>query len=244
VDPWHALLLRPRGVGDGVASDQILSGVEPDFVRLLSLAGTRRKLAADEVLYRRGDPADDLVVVGRGAVTLSVPLRAGVEVPVAVLGAGSVLGSAALLDDWVREATATAAVPSIVSLYPGRTVTELLDRHPRAAAATRTALVRQVIELSERVVESLHLSAAQRIRRRLVALAAAHPPDRLPITQQQLAQLTGSSRATVNAVLAAEARAGRLVVRRGVIVILDVDGIAARAGWDVGRSTTDGSRPA
>jgi CRP/FNR family cyclic AMP-dependent transcriptional regulator len=231
VDPWYALLLRPVTSGDGVASDQILSGVEPDFVRLLGESGRARVLEPDEVLYRHGEPADDLYVVGRGAVTLSVPFRVDVDVPIAVLGPGSVFGSAALLGRGAtREATAVAAVRSIVSAYHGPTVVALLDDHPRASAAVRTALVRQVLELSERVVESLHLPASHRIRRRLVALAAAHPGGRLPVTQQQLAALTGSSRATVNAVLAAEARAGRVSVRRGAIEILDVEGIVARTG--------------
>ena len=243
MNPWHALLLRPVRAGDGIASDQFLTGVEPEFVKQIGDAGRTQVLAAGEVLYREGDPAADLAVVGQGAVTLSMRTGPDRAVPIAVLGPSSIFGSTALLGGGgVRDATATAAVRTVVSLYDAQLVTRLLDEHPKASAAVRSALVHQVLELSARVVESLHLPAPDLIRRRLVALAAAHPGGRVPITQQQLAELTGTSRATVNALLAREVRDGHVVVHRAAIEILDVAGLAGqKAGQKASRVVPESS---
>lgn len=224
LNPAHALLLSPVTSGDGIASDQLMAGVEPEFVRRLNEHGRLRELGRGEVLYRQGDPAADLFLVARGAVVVSVAIDPGHEAPVAVLGRPALFGSAALLGgEPLREATATAAVETSLLAFPAEVVVALLDEYPLAAGAVRSALVRQVLELSARVVESLHLPAQQRIRRRLAALAAAHPDGRVPITQQELAGLTGTSRATVNAVLADEVRAGTVTVRRAGIDVLDVE---------------------
>jgi CRP-like cAMP-binding protein len=71
--------------------------VEPEFVRRLGEAGRTVLLARGETLYREGEPAVDLVVVGQGAVTLTMRTGPDLDVPIAVLGPASVFGSTALL---------------------------------------------------------------------------------------------------------------------------------------------------
>jgi CRP/FNR family transcriptional regulator, cyclic AMP receptor protein len=226
LNPAHALLLTHVGSGDAIASDRLLAEVEPEFIERLNVHGRLHELARGELLYEQGDPAEHLYLVARGAVAVTVTISSGQQAPVAVLGRPALFGSAALLRNGsCREATVTAVVDTAILAFPADQVMALLDDYPVASAAVRSALVRQVLELSDRVVESLHLPASDRIRRRLVALAAAHPGGEVPITQQELAGLTGTSRATVNAVLAEEVRAGTVTVKRAAIQVLDLDAL-------------------
>jgi len=55
-------------------------------------------------------------------------------------------------------------------------------------------------------------------------------PVVVPLTQEDIAGLAGTSRATVNRVLREEERRGNIELRRSKTVVLDLDELARRAG--------------
>lgn len=73
------------------------------------------------------------------------------------------------------------------------------------------------------------MPAETRVLRRLSELAA-HYGDEIPLTQEDIAGLAGTSRATVNRVLRAEAKRGTVELRRGRTVLLDAHAIGKRPG--------------
>ena len=88
--------------------------------------------------------------------------------------------------------------------------------------------------MSELLVEALYVPADVRVLRRLKELGDVYegaPASEvaIPLTQEQLAQLAGTSRATVNRVLRDMERAAQIVLRRGKVVIVDRDALARRA---------------
>ncbi len=87
--------------------------------------------------------------------------------------------------------------------------------------------------LSDLVVEALYVAADVRVLRRLHELAAVYEaPDKellIPMSQEQLAELAGTSRATVNRVLREAERRKELELRRGRVVILNRAALARRA---------------
>jgi CRP-like cAMP-binding protein len=75
----------------------------------------------------------------------------------------------------------------------------------------------------------------RRLLRRLSELSQlylvdAHGVVDIPLTQEELAELAGTSRATVNAVLGDAQTRGLVELRRGKVRIVDQGGLAARAG--------------
>jgi CRP-like cAMP-binding protein len=88
--------------------------------------------------------------------------------------------------------------------------------------------------MNDLVTEAYYEKAERRVLRRLLDLAAVYGrPDaeiEVPITQEQLASLAGASRATVNAVLAAERGRGTISLRRGATIVHDPQALARRAG--------------
>jgi CRP-like cAMP-binding protein len=83
-------------------------------------------------------------------------------------------------------------------------------------------------------VEAHYVDADTRVRRRLLKLASLYAraegePVEVPLTQEEIAEMAGTSRATVNRVLREEQRRGLVRLRRGRTIVLDRDELARRA---------------
>lgn len=109
-----------------------------------------RRVAAGEVLFEQGDPADSALFLGRGRVELSVRMPGGGTSPLAVLGAGEVLGELALIERHRRSATARAD-GEVEALVMHRDDLRALCAHYHPASL---ALLRRLAELvARRVVQ-------------------------------------------------------------------------------------------
>ena len=76
--------------------------------------------------------------------------------------------------------------------------------------------------LNDRLLEALYIPADRRIVRRLVELTDVYSASDVPLTQEELAQLAGTSRATVNQVLRREEERVTVELQRGRTLVLDV----------------------
>jgi CRP-like cAMP-binding protein len=110
---------------------------------------------------------------------------------------------------------------------------EELRRLAAQRPALREVLVRllaqQVRRLSELLVEAYTVDADVRVARRLLELSEEYGTV-VPLTQEQLAGLAGTSRATVNRVLRHLERAGVLSLGRGRTAVVDREALARAAG--------------
>lgn len=68
-------------------------------------------VGAGSILFRKGDLADALYIVCKGAIEIRIP-KDDHEETLATLGQNAVLGEVGILTDQVRSATATAVVPT------------------------------------------------------------------------------------------------------------------------------------
>lgn len=214
--------------GDARPSVGLLDGVDPAFVEAVLARATTRELRAEEVVYDHDDPARDLYVVTAGQIAISfspaglVPVVLAVLSRPAVFGTGSLPGEAAL-----RRSRAIATMPSAVLVLPVDVVLREAERFPSAALAMARGLAVQVAEFSDRICEALQLPAAERVRRRLHALAVASPDGVVTVTQHTLAGLAGTSRSTANRVLSELEEAGVVRHRRGTVEVLDAAALLA-----------------
>jgi CRP-like cAMP-binding protein len=109
----------------------------------------------------------------------------------------------------------------------------LRDRTPTVDRFLVGLLTAQVRRLSGQLVEALYLPADTRVRRRLLDVMAAFGPVQpgtvVPLTQEELASLAGTSRATVNKVLREEQAAGTIELARGRTTLLDPEALERKA---------------
>lgn len=211
----------------------LLQDVPEEDRREILSAAVRRRFGRREVLFHQGDPGQALHFIERGRVAVQVTTPLGEVATLRVLGRGAVVGELALVDgEGTRSASAVALEPAeTLALHVSR-FQELRRRHPSVDRILITALTREVRRLDDRLMEALYTSADVRVARRLLELVEVYEESSgtvIPLTQDELASMAGTSRATVNRVLGVAQEAGAIELRRGRIHILDPAPLERRA---------------
>jgi CRP/FNR family transcriptional regulator, cyclic AMP receptor protein len=203
-----------------------------DVRRLLSIA-RRRTFARGEVVFHRDDPADSLHLIARGRFGARVLTPLGDSVLVDVLGPGQSFGELALLLPDARRSATVEALEAGETRSVFRDDFTLLQReHPGVKDVLLRLLADQLRRSTERVVEAHYVDAETRVRRRLVDLAETYEAGVVPLTQEDIAAMAGTSRATVNRVLREEAKLGSVALARGRTTVLAVDELRARCRYE------------
>jgi CRP-like cAMP-binding protein len=207
---------------------QYLSALSSDDRSAVLRVARRRRYARREVLFHEGDPADTFHFLDRGHVAVQTSTPHGDVALLRILGPGAAFGEMALID-------ASPRMASIVALDACETLTlhrdafdGLRTAHPAIDRVLLAAMVDEVRRLSAVALELMYVPVDKRLFRRLVDLAAIYGDGvtvTVPVTQEDLAQLTGTTRQTSNRVLRAAEAAGLVRVGRGRIELLDVDGL-------------------
>jgi CRP/FNR family cyclic AMP-dependent transcriptional regulator len=214
---------------------QLVSGLPEEELRRLIAVARRRLFRRNEVVFHEGDPADTLHLIARGRFAARVTTRLGDSVILAVQGPGEAFGELALVEPGTPRST------SVVALEPGETYAvaredfdRLRGRYPGVNHVLVRLLSNRLRRQGELLVEALFVSAEIRVLRRLGELVALYSAGQaetvVPLTQEEIAGLAGTSRATVNRTLRAEQLRGTVELRRGKTRVLDPAAIARRAG--------------
>jgi CRP-like cAMP-binding protein len=207
---------------------------EPEVREILS-AARRRRFERQEVVFHEGDPGDSVHLIDRGRVALRVTTPLGDTVTLRIMGPGAVFGELALLDPAPRNATVVALERTeTLALHRDR-FDELRQRHPEVDRILLDSLVAEVRRLSIHLLEALYVPVPRRVELRLVDLVHQYGMDRsgpvdIPLTQEDLAELCGASRTTVNRILRGLEDDGLVTVSRGHIVIPEPDRLRRRGG--------------
>lgn len=222
----------PRSPG---ARWPVLDGVPADEVRRLLAIARRRTFRRGEVVFHAEDPADTfhLVVSGRFAVRVQTAL--GDVAILAVLGPGDAFGELALIGEEARRSATVEALEAGETRSVHRPDFERLRAdHPSVGEVLTVVLAEGMRRLTRHLLEALYTPADTRVRRRLLELAARYGTAGdevvvIPLRQEDLAGIAGTSRATVNRVLREEAERGAVRLGRGRTTVVDRDALARRA---------------
>jgi CRP/FNR family transcriptional regulator, cyclic AMP receptor protein len=203
-----------------------------DVRKLLSIA-RRRTFRRGEVVFHRDDPADSLHLIARGRFGARVVTPLGDEVLLDVMGPGRSFGELALLDPGSRRSATVSALEDGETRSVYRDDFLRLEReHPKVKDVLLRLLADQLRRASDRIVEAHYVDADTRVRRRLLELADAYRSARgeatVPLTQEDVAAMAGTSRATVNRVFREEQKRGAVGLGRGQVTVLDVAALEGR----------------
>lgn len=213
---------------------RLLSGVPENDVRKLLAIARRRTFRRGEVVFHRDDPADSLHLIAKGRFAVRVMTPLGDQVTIAIRGPGESFGEMALIDGGARSATIEALeAGETFSVY--QTEFERLRRdHPSVTEIVIAFLANEVRMLDERLLEALYVPVERRVLRRVHELARLYGPaadgtSEIPLIQEEIAELAGTSRATVNAVLRDAQENGLVRLTRAHIHVLEPDSLARHA---------------
>ena len=194
------------------------------------------ELNRGEVLFDEGENGDRLYIIEEGKIKLGSSSGDGRENLLAILGPGEMFGELSLFDPGPRSLSASAVSDSVLYELEHSALVRVIEERPAVAKHLLTALARRLRRTNEALADLVFSDVPGRVAKALLDLSTrfgervdegirvAHD-----LTQEELAQLVGASRETVNKALADFA--GRGWVRREgrAVVLLDIDRLERRA---------------
>ena len=215
----------------------LFSALDDEAATALRASMTETRLRRGDVLFHEGDSGDRLYIVADGKVKLGRTSSDGRENLLAILGPGQMFGELSLFDPGPRSATVTAVTDADLRLALPRRPAALARGSPRSVArGLLTQLAGRLRKANDVVADLVFSDVPGRVAKALLDLA-----DRFgrtaddgvhvhhDLTQEELAQLVGASRETVNKALADFASRGWLRLEPRSVVIMDVERLSRRA---------------
>jgi CRP/FNR family transcriptional regulator, cyclic AMP receptor protein len=223
-------------VDDVLRRTPLFATLDQDAAASLRASMNEIELARGEVLFQEGDPGDSLYVVLRGKIKLGRTSGDGRENLVAVLGPGEMFGELSLFDPGPRSAGATALVDSTLLGLSSDELTPWLASRPDVARALLRAIARRLRRTNDSMSDLVFSDVPGRVAKALLDLSARFgtpAEDGIHVahdmTQEELAQLVGASRETVNKALADFAGRGWLRLEARAVVLTNVERLSQRS---------------
>lgn len=214
---------------------QLLAEVPEDALRALLAIARRRTFSRNEIVFHLGDPADSLHLIRKGRFGVRITTPVGDTATLSVRGPGDAFGELALLGgESIRSATVAALEPGETHSVYRDDFQRLRREYPGVNDVLIGILTDRLRRLSEQVIEAYYVPAERRVLRRVCELAEMYSRAGeqvvVPLTQEEIAELAGTSRATVNRVLRDAERRGSVDLRRGKTAVLDLEALTRRGG--------------
>lgn len=192
-----------------------------------------REVKRREALYLPGDPGDRIYLLKRGVVKISALLDDGRELILALLRPGEVFGEEAALEEAPRDHMAEAYEDALICIITRKDFLDMLRSNPDVAFSVTKLIGFRLRTFRTRVETLLFKGAAARLAQTLLELAKEHGvPDArgvllpLRLSQQNLANLIGVTRESVNLTLSDFRRRGLVELDRRSLRILDPEELA------------------
>ena len=199
--------------------------------RELERRGGRRRFKTGSTLMHEGSRGAEVLMLVSGRVKASVTNADGREVVLGFGGPGDLVGELALIDDRARSST-VEALEEVEAIAVSAPDFRALLARPGFAGALLRSLAQRFRDVDRRRIEFASAQTHGRVAARLLELADRHgEPDgeaiviTLPISQEELAGWTGSSREAVAKALATLRDLDLIRTERRRITVLDAAGL-------------------
>ena len=214
----------------------LFSALDAEAAAALRASMTEKRVPRSGVIFSEGEPGDRMYVILDGKVKLGQTSPDGRESLLAVLGPGEVFGELSLFDPGPRTATATAVTDTVVVGLGHADLRPWLTGRPEVAEALLQALAQRLRRTNEALADLVFSDVPGRVAKQLLELAdkfGQPGPDGVlvhhDLTQEELAQLVGASRETVNKALADFTQRGWVEVDQRQVLLVDMERLARRA---------------
>ncbi len=208
----------------------LFSALDTPVQERLRTASPLLRYSDGQLVQHRGDPADGFWLVEEGSVAAGQFLPDGEFRALALLGPGDSLGELALFAGRPRVVDVIARGSSRLRLIRSTAFEAALADDPGQMRKLLGAMSAQVQELLDVIAGIRRGTATARVAGMLANLAGErNAPARIAITQQELGELLGLTRATVNAALRELEQGGLLSRSYGRIAVPDPARLALAA---------------
>ncbi|WP_062381413.1 Crp/Fnr family transcriptional regulator [Demequina pelophila] len=217
-------------------SSPLFGGMDAAMARSLIDQMGRRELARGETIFNEGEEGYALYVIVKGKIKLARTARDGRENLLSLLGVGDMLGELSVFDPGPRLSRAHAVEDSVVYELPKDVLDVWLDDHLEMSRHMMRALAQRIRRMSNTMADLVFSDVPGRVAKAILDLGhrfgrmeRGHVTVRHGLTQEELAQLVGASRETVNKALADFASRGWIDVHIGAVDVYEPERLRARS---------------
>ena len=218
-----------------IRSAPLFSALSDEEAASLRASMTLVKVTKGHTLFKEGEEGDRLFVVLDGKLKLGKSSPDGRENLQEILGPGEMFGELSLFDPGPRTATATAITDAKLLMLPHEKVLDLITSQPAVSLELLRRLAQRLRDSRGEQSDLVFVDVPGRVAKAIIDLGERFgetKDDGLHVkhdlTQEELAQLVGASRETVNKALADFAARGWVSLEPRAVVIKDYERISKR----------------
>ena len=226
-----------KEVQELVRRSSLFKDIHPDVFAQVLEASVTRSVEEDGFFFLQGDPATHAYVLVEGRVKMIQITPNGQQITMRIMTPGQTYGGIALLNPRAGyPATAQAVENSTALAWDTAHLRELVEKEPSISLNVMGLMHGYISELQERQKALVTNRVEQRIARILLKLAtqSGRKIDEgvlidLPITRQDIAEMSGTTLYTVSRTLNEWERDGLLEIGRERVVIREPHGLVSIA---------------
>ena len=214
----------------------LFAALDEDTAGQLLQSMDRIHLNRGETVFLEGDPGDSLYIILSGKVKLGRSAADGRESLLSVLGPGEMFGELSLFDPGPRLSSATAVSETELVSLGHQALSAFLQDHPQVPMQMLSGLAHRLRRTNEDLSDLVFTDVPGRVAKALLDLSARFGARtergvlvKHDLTQEELAQLVGASRETVNKALADFASRGWIVLGAKQVTLLDLERLRRRS---------------
>lgn len=191
---------------------------------------------AGDMVYAAGNPAERLYVIAEGKVKLLQHAEGGRNILLDILTSGEFFGNLAALGVATYPDTAQAQTPACILSIRSDDFQQILNMHPQLALKTLAIMAERLTAANQRVLQISSLPVDRRIVYTLLALGRKLGRKQgvgllidVPLSRDDLAEMTGATPETVSRVMSQLQGNGWIESGRQWVAITDWDALEAQA---------------
>jgi CRP-like cAMP-binding protein len=201
--------------------------LDPEALDQLCRYAKHSSLKRGATIVSKGDPGNSLIAVISGTVKISVSSPDGRSAILNLIGPGGTFGEVAVLDGLARTADATANTNCEIYVIDRRDFLPFVRSQPALAMKFIELLCAKLRWTSDQVEEVILQNLPGRLASALLRLTEKDklaPGGRtIAITQQEISEMVGMTRESINKQLRAWATRNWVRLEHGAIVVLNAE---------------------
>jgi CRP-like cAMP-binding protein len=201
--------------------------LSPEAFEQLCRYAKHTVLKRGTTIFSKGDPGNSLMVVISGTVKISISSPDGRNAILNLIGPGEVFGEMSVLSNQPRSADGTANSNCELFVIDRREFLPFVRSQPSLAMKFIELLCERVRQTSDQVEQVILQDLPGRLASALLRLSDKSEPQghTITITQQELSEMVGMTRESINKQLRAWAGHNWVRLEHGAIVVLDAAAI-------------------
>ena len=218
-----------------VRNAPLFTALDDEAASSLRASMTAVKVNKGNTLFKEGDAGDKLYIVVEGKLKLGTSSGDGRENLLSILGPGEMFGELSVFDPGPRTSTATAVTDTRLLALAHDQVIGWVTAHPQVSLQLLARLAQRLRRTNETLADLVFSDVPGRVAKAIMDLGSRFGVQKEvglhvnhDLTQEELAQLVGASRETVNKALADFAGRGWVRLEPRAVVVLDFERLSKR----------------